>query len=427
MAQTCPTCSRVNPAEALYCHHDGAALRGAASAGDRLDPGSRPFLSPFVFPSGLTCSTFDQLALACVNHWQEARDLLRQGYFAGFLGAIGRVDLASAATEAARYPDPERGLDQFLARLPGKALEPARLTVQPRQLNLGHLRAGSDRTLELHLANEGMGLLYGSVSCEDGHWLAVGDGLGVASKMFQFRAEGVIAVQVRGQHLRAGNKPLQGRIVVTSNGGTETVVVTAAVPVQPFPEGVLAGARSPRQVAEKAKANPKGAAVLFENGAVAAWYGSNGWSYPVLGPAASGLAAVQQFFEALGLTAPPRVEISQTAVNLTGKPGEALRQTLVVSSPEKRPVYARASSNRPWLRVAGVKMEGRTASIQLAVAAVPDQPGETLQATVTVTSNGNQRFEVPVSLRVAGAPDGPQRGCRSLKLSRKRRKSTCPC
>jgi hypothetical protein len=34
---------------------------------------------------------------------------------------------------------------------------------------------------------------------------------------------------------------------------------------------------------------------------------------------------------------------------------------------------------------------------------VPNSPGEVLQAKLTVTSNGNQRFEVPVSLAVAGS------------------------
>src|SRR5436309_10295370 len=102
MPQTCPTCSRVNPDEALFCHQDGAPLRSLAARADRLDPGSRPFPSPFVFPSGLACNTFDQLALGCVNRWREAVELLREGYLAAFLGGLGRADLAQAAQEAAR-------------------------------------------------------------------------------------------------------------------------------------------------------------------------------------------------------------------------------------------------------------------------------------------------------------------------------------
>ena len=120
---------------------------------------------------------------------------------------------------------------------------------------------------------------------------------------------------VRGQHLRAGAKPLEAQLTIESNGGTAVVVVTAKVPVKPFP-GRCAGRRDDAaQIAEKAKATPKEAAVLFENGAVGRWYKANGWTYPVQGPAASGLAAVQQFFEALGLTPPPKVQLS---VNVAG-------------------------------------------------------------------------------------------------------------
>src|SRR5262249_52565907 len=90
------------------------------------------------------------------------------------------------------------------------------------------------------------------------------------------------------------------------------------------------------------------------------------------------------------------------SLTIFGKPGDTVRHTLTVSSPEKRPVYARAASNRPWLKVAGVKMEGRTATVQLAVPSVPAVPGETLEALVMVTSNGNQQFGVPAGLRVAG-------------------------
>ena len=115
-----------------------------------------------------------------------------------------------------------------------------------------------------------------------------------------------------------------------------------------------------------------GAAALFASGAVEGWYRDNGWAYPVLEPAVSGLAAVQQFFEALGLTKPPVVEISETEIPLAGRPGETLRRALVVSSPEKRPVYARAVCDAYWLKVAGVRYEGRIATVHLEVPAVPD-------------------------------------------------------
>jgi hypothetical protein len=175
------------------------------------------------------------------------------------------------------------------------------------------------------------------------------------------------------------------------------------VPVKPFPTGVLAGAVTPRKIAEKARAAPKEAAVFFENGAVQQWYKDNGWIYPVQGPSASGLAAVQQFFEALGLTPPPKVRLSINSLSLEGYAGGSLRSSLEVTTPEKRPIYAHGSSDQAWLKVGRPQLKGRTVTLPLAVPAVPNCPGEVLQAKLTVTSNGNQRFEVPISLAIAGS------------------------
>src|SRR5262249_45982854 len=160
-------------------------------------------------------------------------------------------------------------------------------------------------------------------------------------------------------------------VVVESNGGSVSVTVRAQVPTVPFTQGVLAGATSPRQLAEKAKAAPKEAAAYFENGAVQHWYKDNGWTYPVQGPSATGLGAVQQFFEALGLSKPPKVEVAESAVFLKGKPGEKLRHNLVVRSTEKRPVFAHARSDQPWLVVGLVQLNGATATVPLEVSPVP--------------------------------------------------------
>jgi hypothetical protein len=400
MAQTCPRCSRANPAEALFCYHDGHPL--GAGPGRHNGPARQRFPMPFVFPSGRCCHSFDELALGCFDDWAAALDLVRHGALASFFAGLGRGDLAQAARAAAGAADRERALDQLLAGLPTQALAPPRLHVEPTQLNLGVLRVGQGRRWELRLTNQGLGLLHGAVTCEGGTWLALGDGPGAARKVFQFLHEQVVPVHVRGRELRAGVKPLEARLTVASSGGNVTVRVRAEVPPVPFPDGVLAGALSPRQVAEKAKAAPRQAARLFENGAVVRWYRDNGWAYPVQGPPASGLAAVQQFFEALGLTVPPKVDLADTAVRLRGQPGEPLHHVLRVVAREKRPVYASALSDEPWLSVRGVDLDGRTARVHLVVPAVPPLPGQTLRANLTVTANGRQRFVVPVTLEVSG-------------------------
>lgn len=400
MVQTCSKCSRANPAEAVYCYYDGFVLGGQSRNGGPVAVGAQKFAHPFVFPGGRSCRNFDELALACQEEWPAACDLLRHGHLENFFGGMGRGDLAVAAKEAAKFPDADLGLHQLLEALPTQALAAPRLSLETQEINLGVLEIGSERRFRLHLENQGMRLISGTITCVDASWLALGDAGN--QKHFHFQHELDVPLHVRPDKLRANNKPLEAHLEIESNGGAFIVTVHALVPVKTFPSGALAGAKSPRQAAEKAKANSKEAAALFESGAVADWYKANGWTYPVQGPAASGLGAVQQFFEALGLTAPPKVEISADHIDLSGTPGEQLRYTLTVKSQEKRPVYAHAVSNQSWLEVGRPKLAGRLASIPLNVPSVPNKEGETLNAKLMVQSNGNQRFVVPVTLQIGG-------------------------
>jgi hypothetical protein len=408
MPQTCPHCSRPNPHEAVYCYFDGILLRRGGSApanGATVNVATRPFATPFVFPSGTPCRNFEELAVACHANPAAALDLIQKGWLETFFSGQGRADLARAAREAARSANRERGLDDLLGKLPGNILQPAKLWLSPAEVDLGVMRIGQDRRVELRLHNGGQRLLYGTASTDFG-WLALGDSPGVAQKLFQLSKEGVMAVQVRGRHLRAYHKPQTTAIVFESNGGTVTVPVRVQVPIQPFPEGVLAGVLTPRQLAERAKAAPKEAAVLIENGSVARWYEANGWKYPVGGPAATGIGAVQQLFEALGLVRAPKVDISANSLELEGAPGERVEHVLAVVTEERRAVVAHGVSDQAWLHVGKTICRGRTAMIPVTVPAVPHEPGVSLRCRVSVTANGNQRFEVPVSLAIRDDPQG---------------------
>jgi hypothetical protein len=403
MSHTCPRCARLNPPGAQFCYHDGNVL--SAGARRAVDPAKQRFPMPFVFPSGQACHSFDELVLAVQNNWEPARDLLRHGVFSSFLGGLGRGDLVVAARESAQFPDPDRGLAQLLERLPSTVLEPARLSAEPAQVNLGRVRPGQDVRFDLHLHNYGMGLVAGSISCESCPWLVLGDpNAGIKSKLFQFLHDTTIPVLVRGKALSASNRPLQGKLVLESAGKPIEVPVKVEVPVVPFPDGALAGATTPRQVAEKAKAQPKEAADLFARGAVERWYQSNGWTYPVQEPSASGLAAVQQFFEALGLTSPPKVDVNASEVRLAGRAGESVAATVVLSTQEKKPVFAHAVSDRDWLRVERVQLEGKSATVHLRVPSIPDTGGDLLRANLMIVSNGRQKFTVRVYLQVTARP-----------------------
>jgi len=178
-----------------------------------------------------------------------------------------------------------------------------------------------------------------------------------------------------------------------------TVPVRADVPIRPFPQGVLAGATSPREIALKAKQYPAEAAVLFEQGAVKAWYASNGWTYPIEGTEGTGKGAVQQFFEALGLAAPPRILLGTPSLDFFGRVGEFLIRHVRIRTDEPRPVYAQAWVNQDWMKVGSIVYLGNKVKIPILVT-VPARPGQTLHGQVLVRSNGKQEFTVPVSLTV---------------------------
>ena len=149
-------------------------------------------------------------------------------------------DATHGGETTSRLAAAKSSLRQLLAKLPTQVLEPPRVQAEPREVNLGLLQVGSGLRLEVQLANLGGRLLYGSI-VSDCKWLALGEPPGQPQKLFQFGHELLVPVQVRGQQLRAGVKPLEGRLVVESNGGTATVQVRCEVPVKPFGQGVLAG------------------------------------------------------------------------------------------------------------------------------------------------------------------------------------------
>jgi hypothetical protein len=174
--------------------------------------------------------------------------------------------------------------------------------------------------------------------------------------------------------------------------------------VRLYPDGPFGGARTPRELAHKAKAAPKAAAPLFESGEVRKWYDTNGWIYPVQGPAATGLAAVQQFFEALGLVHAPRVQVTPEIMRLIGWPGQEIEATITVRALERSPVHAHGAASEDWLSVGTAHLHGQSGQLPIRIPKTPDRPDETLRALVWLTANGGQRFSVDVELMVTRAP-----------------------
>ena len=211
-----------------------------------------------------------------------------------------------------------------------------------------------------------------------------------------------VPVRFKGQKIRAGAKPFAGRLIVDSNAGRQAVKIQMDVPILPFPAGILEGARTPRELAHKARQNPKEAALLFEKGAVVEWYKSNGWIYPVEGPTSSGLGAVQQYFEALGLAKAPRVEISHTHLQFQGIPGEKIPFTLNVWTQDRKPVFAHGMSDLNWIKFPPPQFQGAEVRLPLEME-IPNRPGDVVTGKIVVIANGNQRFRVPIEVAINNA------------------------
>ena len=142
---------------------------------------------------------------------------------------------------------------------PARSSSPPSSTSSPREINLGQLQVGEDRELRAAPDQPGHAAALRLGQLRRLHLADPRRSAGARRRSSSSSATSwSFPVHVRGKQLRAGNKPLEGRLVVESNGGTATVIVRAEVPVKPFPDGVLAGARSPRQIAEKAKAAAQG-------------------------------------------------------------------------------------------------------------------------------------------------------------------------
>jgi hypothetical protein len=402
----CPRCQRANPGEARFCHFDGWELRivnGIAMRGGELG-------REFVFPSGVRCKTYDDLARGCMQDWNVARNLLKQGGLRQFMAGIGRMDLAVAAEKAAALSDLDLGLDQFIAQLPTRDALGPRLDLNPRRLNLGRLRVGETRQIPLVVLNQGARLLSGTMEIDAEDWLGLGDG----AKTFNFKTgkQQQIDLQLDTAGLIAGQK-YAGKLTFITNGGVAEVPIQFEIGTVPFATAPLQGAASPRDLAMRMrdKEAARLAGPLLESGEVERWFRANGWRYPVQGPPAKGVAAVQQFFEALGLSRPPPLFLSPSAVDATVMEGEKAHQEAVLSTNARKWVYAQVESDVPWLAPEQPDVGGaQRATVKFALLGKHLIRGQKAEGKLLLRANGGQRLELPVRVAVRPAPRRAARG-----------------
>ena len=416
----CPRCHRANPAGAVFCWFDGVALNQSAGAA-ASSPSRLP--QEFVFPAGRQCRTWDELVEGCQAEWEDARDMLRKGDFGIYLARLGRMDLVRAAKEAQAQADPDIALENFISGLPGQRVHGGgpRLDLRPRRLMLGALRAGEQRQVHITIANQGKGLLQGKVRVSEGDdWLKIVGVDGGRELPVKAARDQEVGLRVETRGLPAG-RTYSAKLTVVTNGGVAEAPVRLDLTAVPFPKPPFQGASSPRDLAERMRANPKPAGPLLESGEVARWFEANGWSYPVPGTPAHGVAAVQQFFECMGLSKPPPLELSQSEIRLQCEAPEVARGQVTLRTPAKKWVYAQASADKPWLRVTTPNVSGpqqSTISFEVDPALVADGPVH--DAVLQISANAGQRFQVRVRVEVRRprgrrTPTRPRRRCPSSR------------
>jgi hypothetical protein len=396
---TCPRCQRANPAEAVFCHFDGAELRPLHGNGEAQARGRLPH--EFVFPSGRRCRTYDELAQGCQDEWPMARRLLKQGVFAKFLAGAGRMDLAQKAHAAQDDTDPDRGLDTFLAALPATVARTPRLDLNPRRLMLGTLRVGETRRVALTVLNQGKGLLQGTLTIGEGStWLLLADGTGKSECRLQAAREQAVNLLVDTRGLPAPQS-YSAKLTVISNGGIVEVPVRVDVAAHPFPRAPFQGVSSPREMAEIMRSQPKAAVPLLESGEIGRWFAQNGWTYPVQGVTARGVAAVQQFFEGMGLSKPPTVQVAESDLLVRCQHPEKVSQQVVLRTAAKKWVYAHVESDVPWLRVQTPNVSGpQQASVTFEVDSSLVPATTNPEGRLLIIANAGQQLSVRVRVSV---------------------------
>lgn len=399
-AVTCPRCQRANPNEARFCHFDGAELRNV----NGVPPRGGELGREFVFPSGLRCKTFDDLARGCMQDWQSARNMLKHGGLRQFMAGIGRMDLAVSAERAAIEADADLGLDQFLAQLPTREPLSPRLDLNPRRINLGKLRVGESRQITLTVLNQGSRLLSGTVEIEGEDWLSFENGARTLTLKTGKQQQLVLQVETTG--LIAGQK-YAAKLTLLTSGGVAEVPVMFEIGTIAFPLPPLQGATSPRDLAVRMreKEAARQAGPLIESGEVERWFHANGWRYPIQGPSAKGVAAVQQFFEALGLSRPPDLLLTPASTELTVAEGDTAEGEATLSTSAKKWVYAKVESDVPWLAPVTPDIGGaQKATVGFSVNGELLRGGQKAEGKLKLIANGGQRLELPVRVEVRRAP-----------------------
>src|SRR5262249_10280923 len=317
-----------------------------------------------------------------------------------YFAQLGRHDLARTATENQTQTDPDIALHSFLGQLPATQVQGPRLDLNPRRLLVGGVRPGEQRRVQLTVTNQGKGLLQGKTAvAAGGQWLKIADSDNAVESALKTARSQQIHLHVDARGLTAP-QTYSGRLTVVTNGGISEVAVRLDVVSVPFAQAPFQGAASPRQIAERMRANPKQAVPLLENGDIARWFKTNGWTYPVAGQPAKGVAAVQQFFECMGLSKPPPLQLSEEEFRFLCTPPDIVQARVILRTTAKKRRYAQADSDTPWLRVTTPSVSGpQQTQIAFQVDSTLMDAGGLHQGTIHIVANAGQKLAVRVQVQ----------------------------
>ncbi len=372
----------MNPRGAAYCYFDGTALAASASS----------FSQDWTFNGRRPCRTVDDLARGCLAEWAEAKNALVRHDFQRFFARIHRDDLAALVPPP--EPDTDAALQLFLERLPSQVPVKPALDVAPRRLHFANLHKGPPRTVIVQVINRGAGLLTGELSVmDDVRWLKLG------TNRLRARPEQAVELTIDPKAL-PGAGSFFAKLKVQSNGGTVEVPVQADMTLSGVPFHGFA-VSDPFDLAKVMLANPKKAAKWMQDGDVADLFRQEGWEFPVRGPLAPSLGAVQQYFEAYKLSSVPAVTAGQALVDCTCEFPERITRGVTLTTPAKKWIYATAESDAMWLKpVEPIVAGGRTVEVLFEVDSGLLQAGRSYEGVLRLTVNGGAELQIVVRVDV---------------------------
>lgn len=371
----CPRCQRANPDDAGYCHYDGVGLQFVATVKH-----PERFFREWRFPTGRTCHTVDELVQGCLEEWPVAVAALGRKEFKPFFWDNGRHDLADLVPS--NEADAELALQKLLEKLPTSVNVVPKLDIIPRRLLVSNVKRGEDRIAMLTLVNRGSGLLAGDLHLPDPPpWLHLPE------TRIRTRHEQLFELQIDSRSLPTTGSYFT-KVQIRTNGGMSELPVQVDVSV---PGIAFHGfsVTDPQHLARVMLDNPKQAAKWFNDGSIQELFAREGWGFPIVGPLASGMGAVQQYFEALRLSSTPKITVDPDDVSVVCEHGDCVTRSLTLSASTKKWVYAFATSDAMWL-----KLDSKTfaAAKQLEIPFTIDseilEPGRTHEAVLHITYNG---------------------------------------